>query len=331
MANRLFCGDNLDVLREHVAAGSVDLVYLDPPFNSNADYAIDVKPAEGRGAGARIAAFRDSWRWGPAAADAYQAVLRSGRTEAAALLAAMRAFLGESATMAYLATIAVRLIAVHRALAPSGSLYLHCDPTAGHYLKLLLDGLFGPAGYRNEIVWLYTGPGSPGVRRFLRKHDTIFWYTKGPRWTFNADAVRIPHAEKTRANYRGGLAGSGFTGAEPAIHRLGKVPEDWWQFAIAARGKENVGYPTQKPLKLLERIILASSNPGEVVLDPFCGGGTALHAAEKHGRRWLGIDSAEVAVALAARRLEAAFPGARFEVHGRPAPAAAAVRQGGAT
>lgn len=151
------------------------------------------------------------------------------------------------------------------------------------------------------------GPGSPGVRQFLRKHDTILWYSVGPTWTFNADDVRVPHAEKTRANYKSGLVGSGFQGADHKIHEKGKVPEDWWPMAIAPRGREYLGYPTQKPIALLERIIKTASNKGELVLDPFCGCGTSIAAAQALDRRWIGIDITHLAINLIRHRLKDAY------------------------
>jgi DNA modification methylase len=304
MTNRLYYGDNLDVLREHIASESVDLIYLDPPFNSNANYNILFKSPAGKAADSQIEAFEDTWHWNDKAEAAFHDVMKSGNTDVAELLRAMRGFLKENDMMAYLAMMAVRLIELHRVLKPTGSLYLHCDPTASHYLKLLLDGVFGAKGhFRNEIVWCYTGPGSPGMRQFMRKHDTIFWYAKSDTWTFNADDVRVPHSEKTKENYKPGLEGSGFVGADHVIHERGKVPEDYWNFAIAPRGKEYLGYPTQKPLKLLERIINASSNKGEVVLDPFCGCGTAVDAAQKLERQWIGIDVTHLSIGLIERRL----------------------------
>jgi site-specific DNA-methyltransferase (adenine-specific) len=195
-------------------------------------------------------------------------------------------------------------------LKPEGSFYLHCDPTSSHYLKLILDAIFCAQGgeFRNEIIWCYTGPGSPGMRQFMRKHDDIFWYSKsGSSWKFNRDAVRTPHSSKTRANYKKGLVGSGFTGADHVIHDAGKVPEDWWQYAIAPRGKEYWGYPTQKPEALLERIIRASSDEGDLVLDAYCGCGTTFFEAEMLKRNWIGIDITYQSISLVLRRLEKQF------------------------
>ncbi|MDP9224535.1 MAG: site-specific DNA-methyltransferase, partial [Actinomycetota bacterium] len=214
---------------------------------------------------------------------------------------------GGSDMMAYLARMSLRLVEMHRVLTPTGSLFLHCDPTASHYLKLLLDSIFGAKHFRNEIAWCYWGPGSPGQRQFSRKHDVILWYSVGPTWTFNADAVRIAHADKTVENYKAGLVGSGFAAGDSAAVRAldtgGKIPEDWWSIAIAPRGKEYLGYPTQKPIKLLERIVLAASNPGDLVLDPFCGCGTTIDAAQELGRRWIGVDVTHLAVGLIKHRL----------------------------
>jgi site-specific DNA-methyltransferase (adenine-specific) len=319
MTNRLYYGDNLDVLREHISDESVDLIYLDPPFNSKANYNILFKSPAGKNADAQIEAFEDTWHWNDKAEAAFHDVMTSGNTDVAELLRAMRGFLKENDMMAYLAMMAVRLIELHRVLKPTGSLYLHCDPTASHYLKLLLDGVFGGSNFRNEIVWCYTGPGSPGMRQFMRKHDVIFWYNKGATWTFNADDVRIPHSDKTKENYKPGLEGSGFVGADHVIHAKGKVPEDYWNFAIAPRGKEYLGYPTQKPMKLLERIVTASSNEGDVVLDPFCGCGTAVDAAQKLGRQWIGIDVTHLSIGLIERRMKDRYGEAlSYEVIGTP-------------
>jgi len=322
--NHLYYGDNLDVLREHIADASIDLVYLDPPFNSKANYNILFKSPTGQGNDAQIEAFEDTWSWNDHAEDAYDQVMKSGHTRAFDLLRAMRSFLGDNDLMAYLAMMAIRLIELHRVLKPTGSLFLHCDPTASHYLKLLLDAVFGGLRFRNEIIWCYTGPGSPGMRQFMRKHDVIFWFNKGDQWTFDADAVRIEHAAKTRENYKPGLVGSGFVGADHVIHDKGKVPEDYWPFAIAPRGREYLGYPTQKPIKLLERIIAAASREGDVVLDPFCGCGTAVHAAQKLGRNWIGIDVTHLAISLIEKRMQAAFPGVAFTVEGTPKDLASA-------
>lgn len=303
--NVLYYGDNLDVLKRHVKDETVDLVYLDPPFKSNANYNL-LFAEHGEKAAAQVQAFEDTWEWNTESATAYQEVMERGGRVAEAMRA-FRTLVGDSDMLAYLSMMAPRLVELRRVLKPTGSLFLHCDPTAGHYLKLLLDAVFGVRSFRNEIAWCYWGPGSPGQRQFSRKHDLIFWYSVGPTWTFNGDAVRMAHADKTKENYKGGLLGSGFAAGDSAAVRGlaegGKIPEDWWPIAIAPRGKEYLGYPTQKPLKLLERVVAAASNPGDLVLDPFCGCGTTIDAAQLLGRRWIGIDITHLSIGLIKHRL----------------------------
>ena len=212
-------------------------------------------------------------------------------------------------TAAYLTMMGVRLLELHRVLKNTGSIYLHCDPTASHYLKICLDAVFGKANFRNELIWGYTGPGSPKMRQFNRKHDAIFWYAKGDKWTFNADAVRLPH--KDSGPHTGGFA-SEKTPLDKELSKVyaasGKVPETWWtDIALAVRSsKERTGWATQKPLKLLRRIIKASSNPGDLVLDPFAGCATACVAAEIEGRQCIGIEACESATDIIQVRLDEA-------------------------
>jgi DNA modification methylase len=258
--NTLYYGDNLDVLKRHVKDDSVDLVYLDPPFNSNATYNVLFAEEDGSRPAAQIKAFEDTWRWDRAAQAAFDEVIEAGGEPATALQGLHR-LLGPSNMLAYLAMMAPRLIELRRVLTPEGSIFLHCDPTASHYLKVLMDATFDVRNFRNEIVWCYYGPGSPKMRQFNRKHDTILWYSRGDKWTFNRDAVRIPHNAKTAANFKEGLRGSGFVedetlGDDDVLHTSGKIPEDWWVIAIAPRSvREYLGYPTQKPRALLERIV----------------------------------------------------------------------------
>jgi len=199
LANHLFRGDNLDVLRAHFADASVDLIYLDPPFNSNASYSILFRSPRGDEADAQVEAFADSWHWNDSAEDAFDQVMRSGCTRAFGLLNAMRAFLGENDMMAYLAMMAVRLIELHRVLKPTGSLYLHCDPTASHYLKLLADGVFGADRFRNEITWKRTSAHSDGGR-YGRNTDIILFYSKGPKPVWNPQFV--PYDRGYEARFR---------------------------------------------------------------------------------------------------------------------------------
>jgi len=217
-----------------------------------------------------------------------------------------------------------RLQAIRRVLKDTGSVYLHCDPTVNYFLRLIMDCVFGRKNYRNEIVWCYTGIGSPKMRQFNRKHDTIFWYNKGKTWTFNKESIRLPYAESTkkRGQYDSNSpnAGSGLRDTE-----RGKVPETWWtKFPNGGQMSkhERLGYPTQKPLALLERIITASSNKGDIVLDPFCGCGTAVHAAESLGRQWIGIDISRFSVGLINERIMSNFKGVLsqtdIEIFGQP-------------
>lgn len=317
--NHLYYGDNLDVLRREIADASVDLIYLDPPFNSNASYNILFRAPDGAGTAAQVEAFHDSWHWNDAAAEAFDQVARSGHADAFQLLDSLRRFLGENDMLAYLAMMTIRLIELRRVLKPSGSLYLHCDPTAGHYLKLLLDGVFAPRAFRREIVWRsgWVSGFKTRTANWVRNHDLIFYYVRDPAadWTFNKQYV----AHAAGYERRGG-------GANP----LGKPIDDVWDDPalyspnIKSFSVEKLGYPTQKPVALLERIIAASSRPGDLVLDPFCGCGTAVHAAQKLARRWTGIDVTHLAIALIEKRLHAAFPDARFTVEGTPRDLASA-------
>ena len=307
-ANRtVFTGDNLDVLRG-MDSETVDLIYLDPPFNSNRHYAAPI------GSEAAGAAFKDTWTLDDVDR-AWLEIIQDQHPGPHAVIEAAGAAHGDG-MKSYLCMMAIRLLEMRRVLTLEGSMYLHCDHTANSYLRLLLDAIFGHGNQRNEIVWCYTGPGSPLMRQFNRKHDTIYWYTKSnERWCFNANAVRKSHHEKTKTNFKAGLTGSGFVADNYDLAGEGKVPETWWPqekgngLAIAPRQKlQYTGYPTQKPLALLERIIAASSNPDDMVLDPFCGCATALIAAEKLTRRWVGIDVSPLAVRLVRARLGREVP-----------------------
>lgn len=363
--NRLYFGDNLHVLREHVADESVDLVYLDPPFNSKRDYNLLSKTPKGHESDAQITAFEDSWHWGEQAEREFAEILRSPNTDVAELMPALRAFLGENDMMAYLVMMANRLLELHRVLKPTGSLYLHCDPTASHYLKIALDGVFGVTNFRNEIIWQRAGTKAHAFTRFPSTHDVILAYGKTEHSTWNTQYVghREEYVESHYSNIEpetgrhytlGDLLnpnrdrpnltyefppGSGNVRVwrwtrERMMEALAEgrivVPKDggvprykryldemkgspvttvWTDIPpINSQAAERLGYPTQKPLALLERIINASSNPGDVMLDPFCGCGTAVHAAQKLERRWIGIDITHLAIALIEKRLKDAFP-----------------------
>ncbi|MDR1947067.1 MAG: hypothetical protein LBQ51_07870 [Desulfovibrio sp.] len=303
-ANTLYLGDNLEILRTLIPEKSADLIYLDPPFNSAGKYAL----AAGNGNGARPVVFTDSWRWSEQAERDFQAMLEE-KGAAAETARALRSFLHESGLAAYLFMAARRLLALREILKPTGSLYLHCDPTAGHYLKIVADSVFGLKNFRNEIIWHYTG-GGRSKSRFSRKHDCIYLYADGKQQYFNPDPIRIPY------KLTSGYAKSGITsraGRRYLPDPRGTPPDDVWDIPIInPLSRERIGYPTQKPPALLERIIQASSAEGDTVLDPFCGSGTTLRAAQKLGRRWIGIDNAPLAVEYSARRLREAFPGMRF-------------------
>ena len=307
--NHLYYGDNLGILRTEIAPESVDLIYLDPPFNSNASYNVLFRSPEGSKSKAQIEAFDDTWHWGDDAEFYFNEVLESGNTRAAEMLRAMRSFLGENDMMAYLTMMAVRLLELHKVLKPAGSLYLHCDPTASHYLKILLDAVFGARNFCNEIIWWYGGGGA-SKKKWGKKHDIIFFYSKSDAWKFNVDEVREAYKWD-----------KGQPRADGSVRDLkkGKIPDDVFQIhGIMPWAKEHLGYPTQKPLALLERIIKASSKEGDVVLDPFCGCGTAVHAAEKLRRKWIGMDITHLAISLIEKRLNDAFPKIKYEVHGTP-------------
>ena len=333
---------------------------------------------------AQIEAFEDTWHWAAEAEAAFDEVMRGPNTDAAEMLRAMRSFLRENDMMAYLTMMAVRLIELHRVLRPTGSLYLHCDPTASHYLKIMLDAVFGPGRFVAEIVWKRTN--ARGTRgRWPWLHDVILTYAKGEGFTFNAllikaDDAKLPHTlitgtddlkyqtfELTGAGTRHGETGKPWRGFDPTslgrhwgnlhaqmdewdatglIHwpKEGGFPRrraaepfdvggrtvtvgDVWSDIdrINQAAKERLGYPTQKPVALLERIVAASSSVGDVVLDPFCGCGTTIHAAQKLGRQWIGIDVTHLAISLIEKRLRDAFPDIAFDVHGTPKdPAGAA-------
>lgn len=338
--NKLYFGDNLDILRdkEQFPDESVDLIYLDPPFNSNATYNILFEEKSGEKSAAQITAFDDTWHWGLESEKAYREVITRGPDKLAALLDALRFFLGPNDMMAYLIMMAVRLAELHRVLKSKGSIYLHCDPTASHYVKLLMDAVFGANNFLNEIVWCYK-ERERILSKWNKKHDIIFFFCKDvdAHRVFNWQKVMEDYSEVTISKFkyqdekghyqiRGrNLKGSpiraadglrpeheqmypGLTYRDYLEERTGVAPRDWWEINIINKAsKERLGYPTQKPEALLERIIQASSNEGDVVLDPFCGCGTAIAVAERLHRRWLGIDITHLAITLIKNRLRTAF------------------------
>jgi site-specific DNA-methyltransferase (adenine-specific) len=289
----LFVGDNLDILHRHVPSGSVDLVYLDPPFQSGRTYHL-YTGVRAQTPGPMV--FDDTWTFGHHTKRTLELMIgddnRIGRA-----LGGLYGFLGPCDMMAYLVTMAERIVEIHRVLRLSGSVFLHCDPTASHYLKIVMDAVFGADCFRNEVIWRYRRWPTK-ARRFQRMHDVLLFYTRAPSTihTFHtlygyedlAESTKKTFGtKKQRADFSAGHRKPGLTDEET----LGPPLSDVWEIGvIAAKGKERLGYPTQKPEALLERIILAASNEGDLVLDPFCGSGTTLGVAERLGRKWIGID-----------------------------------------
>lgn len=293
MKNRtVFQADNIDVLRG-MNSDCVDLIYLDPPFNSNRSYSAPV------GSEAAGAEFKDTWTlsdkdkvWHKEIEHTHQA--------AHAIITMARIAHGKG-MMSYLIMMAIRLLEMHRVLKETGSIYLHCDPTASHYLKMLMDAIFGKDNFRNEIVWCYKSGGASPKRKFSSKHDVIIYFSKHPkRYTFNPQSEKSYNRELKPYRFRGVKEYEDKTGWYTLVGM-----KDYWNIDMIGRTSgERLGYPTQKPLALLERIIVASSNEGDVVLDPFCGCATTLVAAERHKRQWIGIDLSPMAVKLVRQRLQ---------------------------
>jgi site-specific DNA-methyltransferase (adenine-specific) len=378
--NVLYYGDNLDILRRYIPDVSVDLIYLDPPFNSNRDYNVIFRDESGNRSDAQLLAFEDTWHWGPSAEHTYRYLTNTAYHEGrvpdkvSTIIAALRSGIGENQMMAYLVEMAVRLVELHRVLKPTGSLYLHCDPTASHYLKLVLDAIFGPLNFHNEIIWKRTTAHS-SAKKFAPVHDVLLYYSKtdAPIW----NGVRLEYEDAYLEKYyrfddgdgrlywrdnlcaagtRNGSSGQPWRGIDPGLKGMhwkfgiqtlerldaegriywpprgtmpqykryrdelkGRAASDIWDDVdrINPVGNERLGYPTQKPVALLERIVEASSNPGDLVLDPFCGCGTATIASERLGRRWIGIDITYLSIAVMKARLKDSF-GIDVPVIGQP-------------
>lgn len=326
--NWLFFGDNHHILRQFIPDNSIDLIYLDPPFNSKSDYNVLFSDPAGRESDAKITAFEDTWHWNVHTEQEFRTIIDSEHTAVAELIASFRTFLRESDMMAYLVMMTNRLLELHRVLKPSGSLYLHCDPTASHYLKIALDVLFG-GRFRREIIWsLETTSGYKSqANNWIRSHDVILYYTKSDTFTFNKEFLphkadylkRFKKKDADGRPYRDDRSGGRVQYLDETPGRaVGDVWNDIMSFQQASTSAEFLGYPTQKPSLLLERIVKASSNPGDVVLDPFCGCGTAIHAAQKLGRRWIGIDITHLAISLIEKRLRDAFGKVDFQTYGVP-------------
>jgi len=375
--NTLFYGDNLKVLREYIPDESVDLIYLDPPFNSNRNYNVLFKDERGTDSEAQIVAFEDTWHWNEAAQHTYDELRKQAPDHVTRMIEALHDFIGTNQMMAYLVMMAARLFELHRVLKASGSLYLHCDPTASHYLKIVLDTIFGPEQFRNEIIWKRTSARSDS-HKWNHIHDTLLFYSKSNTFTWNTQFTSYdkeytdsfyryvePETGRhyasdnlTASGTREGSSGATWHGIDVrakglhwkyTIDRLDELDSEGrviWPTKqdgvprykryldempgvaaqsiitdippLSAHSREKLGYPTQKPLALLERIIQASSKPGDVILDPFCGCGTAVAAAQKLGRRWIGIDITHLSIALQKYRLQEMFPDGKFKVVGEP-------------
>jgi site-specific DNA-methyltransferase (adenine-specific) len=377
MNNCLYYGDNLEVLRLHVKDDTVDLVYLDPPFKSDQDYNVLFAEKDGSAASAQFRAFEDTWEWNQDSASTYEHLVEAGG-RVSTVMQALRRFLGTNDMLAYLTMMAPRLVELRRVLKQTGSLYLHCDPTASHYLKILLDAIFGPENFRNEIVWKRTSSHNDARRRFGVQNDSILVFSKTDGATFNR--LYAPYSAAYLKSHYSAVDGNGrryttrdlrspgprpnltydYKGYKPhangwSVSRemmeqldakgLLYFPKDkagrirvkryldempgtpfgnvWDDISpINSQAQERLGYPTQKPEALLERIVKASSNDGDTILDPFCGCGTAISVAHRHNRNWIGIDITHLAIGLIKSRLREAFGdqvSKTYQVIGEPA------------
>lgn len=374
MKNTLYYGDNLEVLRKYIPDECVDLVYLDPPFNSNQDYNVLFRERDGAQSHAQVKAFEDTWTWDQEAAMAYETTVEQGG-DLALVLNSMHGFLGQSDMMAYISMMAPRLQELQRVLKPTGWLYLHCDPTASHYLKLLLDAIFGPENFRNEIVWRRSQPKGHAVLRFSRAHDVLLAYGKSKdsefipqfkehdpeyiqkfyRYTepdtgrrYMLDTLANPNKNRPNLTYEfppgsgivrvwrwtkermekaweEGIVVQPSTGGVVRQKRYldemeGTLVTDFWDDIEHLHGsnQETLGYPTQKPEELLERIIRASTSDGAIVLDPFCGCGTTISAAHRLNRTWIGIDITHLAITLIRSRLKDSYGDLDYDLVGEP-------------
>jgi adenine specific DNA methylase Mod len=350
---------------------------LTPPFNSNTTYNLLFASPAGDQARAQIEAFDDTWHWGEQSAREFRDIQKTAPTDVSNMLVALIDFLGTNDVTAYLTMLTSRLLEIKRLMKDTASIYLHCDPSASHYLKVILDGIFGAENFRNEIIWKRTTAKSLMTKRMPSNHDIIFYYTKTSKYTFNQEALYTPYDEdnlpdttkskytnrdpdgrrytldnltnpnSNRPNltyeflgvtkvwrwtrermekaYKDGIVVQSKSGAVPRMKRYldeqkGIPIDDVWIdiYPLNSQAQERLGYPTQKPLALLDRIILTSTNEGDIVLDPFCGCGTAVHSAHKNKRNWMGIDITHLAISLIERRLRDAFAECKFETLGTP-------------
>ena len=327
--NYLFYGDNLEILRQRIPDDSVDLCYIDPPFNSKRTY-FQIYNRIGFDDVAQAQAFIDTWVWGPEADQGVQEILDNAQgrfpPQTVALIQGLRDVLGAGGLMAYLVHMTLRITEIHRVLKPTGSFYLHCDPTASHYLKLILDAVFCSQGgdFQNEIIWHYSGWNGNRQQHLNRRHDVILFYTKSRVGTFHPPSIpwasedEYVQTRRQKIHYdaqnRSYVLSDGGHGKRVARYlaeamQYGKPLDDVWDLAkLNNSAREHLGYPTQKPEALLERIIQASSNPGDTVLDAYCGCGTTVAVAQRLGRRWIGIDITYQAISLILKRLDDSTP-----------------------
>jgi site-specific DNA-methyltransferase (adenine-specific) len=329
MQNLLYYGDNLDILRKYIPDDSVDLIYLDPPFNSKANYNILYKEPTGEPSKAQVTAFEDTWHWSEEAERTFHEIVKSAPASVVEMMTAFRQFIKRNDMMAYLIMMCIRLIELKRVLKDNGSIYLHCDPTASHYLKIVMDTIFEVKNFRNEIIWCYSGGGIP-TKDFPRKHDIILRYSKTDICYFVP--IYRPYTRGTVERGRTAVKGN------KELNPEGTPIPDWWfsnlecdhcgnklsanlKRIVSPTDPENLGYPTQKPEELLERIIKASSKEGDTVLDPFCGCGTTIAVAQKLKRNWIGIDITHLAINIIKWRVKSTFglePKKDYKVIGEP-------------
>ncbi len=328
--NTLYYGDNLKILRKYIPDESVDLIYLDPPFNSKRAYNVIFKDKTGKYPPSQIEAFDDTWQWSDETEETMWELSKPPYSaELYSTLEAFRVALGDSDMMAYLVMMAIRLWELKRVLKETGSIYLHCDPTASHYLKIVMDQVFGVKNLKREIVWNTSDVSGfkSQAKNWIRGHDTILFYTKSNKFTF--EKLYLPHKEEYIKRFRKiDEDGRRYRDDRPGKRRQyldetpGRLISDVWSdidsFQRRSTSKEYLGYETQKPLALLERIMEASSNEGDIILDPFCGCGTTVAAAEKLGRKWIGIDITILAINLIEKRMKEHFPDVKFEIRGIP-------------
>jgi len=373
--NTLYYGDNLDILRRYVKDETVALVYLGPPFKSNQDYNVLFAEQNGTRSAAQIKAFEDTWRWDEESARTYQETVETGTEQVSKVMQAFRTFLGENDMLAYLSMMAPRLVELRRVLKPTGSIYLHCDPTASHYLKLLMDGVFGPINFRSEVTWKRTNVHSDS-KDWSNVADILLYYVRDSRTDFRWNPIHLKHSEEHIASkYQADDSGRLYTLSDmTSPHPRPNMMYEWkghpspsmgWRYSketmtkldgeeriwypddkskrprlkrfldempgtlvtnvwtdiypINSQAQERLDYPTQKPEALLERIVEASSNESDVILDPFCGCGTAVAVAQKLKRQWIGIDITHLAITLIRHRLRDAFGGgAQYQIVGEP-------------